>query len=544
MLADRRSPMFRILYRFLASMTRLAVRSGRSKDLEIIVLRHQLTVLNRQIGRPQLGDDDRSLLGAIAQALPRSLRTGWLVTPETLLRWHRRRVARHWAYPHRPPGRPSTAIVVRRLVIEMATNNPTWGYRRIHGELVGLGHRVGASTIWRILKANDIDPAPERSTVSWTQFLRSQAAVACDFATVDTVTLRRYYLLFFIDITSREVFFAGITPNPIGPWTTQQARNLFLRHADRLSAAKALVRYRGSQFIDSFDEVFRTEGFKVLKTPVRTPLANAFAERWIGSLRRELLDRTIIWNRHQLEGLIVDYMQHYNQHRPHRSLHQRAPLAAERPRWHSPATDTGRQNHTMPRPNQRIQKHSMTCDDRVSGTDVGSDEGWVSVGDDHDTAAFAVKAIRRWWQVLGVDRYPRAKRLLVTADAGGSNSYRNRAWQVELGRLAAETGLTITVCHYPPGTSKWNKVEHRLFSFVTKNWRSRPLTSYRTVVELIGATKTKTGLKVLAEWDQGSSPTGIKTTDTELAAVALTPHDWHPKWSYTIGPEPPDRSNK
>jgi len=321
--------MFRILYRFLTSMARLAARSGRSKDLEIIVLRHQLAVLGRNEARPVITNDDRSLLGAIAQALPRPRRTGWLVTPDTLLRWHRRRVAAHWTQPHRPPGRPSTAASLRQLVIEIATNNPTWGYRRIHGELLGLGHRVGASTIWRILKVHDIDPAPQRSTVTWTQFLRSQAAVACDFATVDTVTLRRYYLLFFIDVTSREVFFAGTTPNPTGPWTTQAARNLFLRHSDRLASAKALVRDRGSQFIDSFDEVFRTEGFKILKTPARTPVANAFAERWIGSLRRELLDRTIIWNQHQLERLIVDYMQHYNEHRPHRSLHQRAPLADE-----------------------------------------------------------------------------------------------------------------------------------------------------------------------------------------------------------------------
>ncbi|MCP3881823.1 MAG: helix-turn-helix domain-containing protein [Sulfitobacter sp.] len=164
------------------------------------------------------------------------------MTPDTLLRWHRRRVARHWTHPHRPPGRPSTAKAVRRLVLEMATNNPGWGYRRIHGELVGLGHRVGASTIWRILKTHNIDPAPERSTVTWTQFLRSQAAVACDFATIDTVMLRRYYVLFFIDVTSREVLFAGITANPTGPWTTQAARNLFLHHADRLTGAKALVR--------------------------------------------------------------------------------------------------------------------------------------------------------------------------------------------------------------------------------------------------------------------------------------------------------------
>lgn len=169
--------------------------------------------------------------------------------------------------------------------------------------------------------------------------------------------------------------------------------------------------------------------------------------------------------------------------------------------------------------------------------DVGADEGWVSVGDDHDTAAFAVNAIRRWWQMLGAARYPDATRLLVTADAGGSNSYRNRLWKVELARLAAETGMEITVCHYPPGTSKWNKVEHRLFSFITKNWRGRPLTSYRVIVELISATTTKSGLKVLAEWDQGYYPPGVKVTDDELAAVPIKGHKWHGEWNYTISPK-------
>jgi transposase len=166
--------------------------------------------------------------------------------------------------------------------------------------------------------------------------------------------------------------------------------------------------------------------------------------------------------------------------------------------------------------------------------DVGADEGWVSVGNDHDTAAFAVNAVRRWWQVLGTERYPKATRLLVTADAGGSNSYRNRLFKVELGRLARETGLEITLCHYPPGTSKWNKVEHRLFSFITKNWRGRPLTSYRVIVELIAATTTKSGLKILAEWDQGSYPDKIKVSDTELAGVPIKPHKFHGEWNYTI----------
>lgn len=321
--------MHRILYRFVAALCRLVFRSGRSKDLEIIVLRHQLSVLRRQVDRQAITDDDRSLLAAIAQALPRALQAGWIVTPDTLLRWHRRRIARHWTQPRRPPGRPRTASEIRRLVVRIAGENPTWGYRRIHGELNRLGHSIAASTVWQILKDHGIEPAPRRTELSWTAFLGSQAAIACDFATIDTALFRCYYLLFFIDITNREVFFAGITTKPTGAWTTQAARNLFLAHAERLESARALVRDRASQFIDTFDEVFRTEAMKILKTPIRTPVANSLAQRWIGTLRRELLDRTIIWNRHQLERLVVDYVDHYNAHRPHRSLHQQPPRAEQ-----------------------------------------------------------------------------------------------------------------------------------------------------------------------------------------------------------------------
>ena len=304
--------MYRILYRFLASLARLTVRSGRSKDLEIIVLRHQLAVLRRQINRPEFTDADRSLLAAIAAALARPSRAGWLVTPDTLLRWHRRRIGGHWTQPQRPQGRPPTAAELRQLTLRLAAENPTWGYRRIHGELAGLGYRLAASTVWQIPKNAGIEPAPTRSEVTWSQFLRSQAAVACDFATIDTVTLRRLYLLFFIDIGTRRVYFAGVTDHPSGVWASQAARNLLLQHGHQLADAQALVRDRASQFIDAFDEIFRTEGCKILKTPVRTPVANAFAERWIGTLRRELLDRTIIWNRRQLERLVVDYIDHYN----------------------------------------------------------------------------------------------------------------------------------------------------------------------------------------------------------------------------------------
>lgn len=212
-----------------------------------------------------------------------------------------------------------------------ANENPTWGHRRIHGELVGLGHTIASSTVWQILKEHGVDPAPTRSTVTWTEVLRSQAAVATDFFSVDTATLRRYYVLFFIDVETRQVFYAGVTASPTGPWTTRAARNLSLRRAEHLNSARALVRDCGSQFVDAFDEVFRTEGLKVLKTPVRTPVANAFAERWIGSIRRELLDPTIIWNHRQLERLVTDYVEHDNQRQPHRSLRQRPPTPTADP---------------------------------------------------------------------------------------------------------------------------------------------------------------------------------------------------------------------
>ncbi|MDY7102932.1 MAG: integrase core domain-containing protein [Actinomycetota bacterium] len=331
--------MSRLLYRFLAQFARIAVRSGRWKDLQIIVLRHENAVLRRQVDRPALNDDDRTLLGAIAAALPKALRQGWIVTPETLLRWHRKRIAKHWTQqPARRAGRPPINAELRQLIVRLAHENPTWGHRRIQGELARLGHKIGKGAVWQILTDNGIDPSPNRSDVTWTEFLHSQAAVACDFFTVETAFLRRYYVLFFVKVSTREVIFAGITTSPTGEWTTQAARNLFISHSERLEGAKALVRDRGSQFVDGFDEVFRTEGFKVLRTPVRVPVANTFAERWIGSIRRELLDRTIVWNQRQLERLVRDYIEHFNQHRPHQSLEQRPPTPIDKPPEVPPAT--------------------------------------------------------------------------------------------------------------------------------------------------------------------------------------------------------------
>jgi hypothetical protein len=171
--------------------------------------------------------------------------------------------------------------------------------------------------------------------------------------------------------------------------------------------------------------------------------------------------------------------------------------------------------------------------------DLTADTGWVNVGTDHDTAAFAVESIRRWWKAAGSSGYPLARRLLITADAGGSNGYRTRAWKAELAALAVETGLQITCCHFPPGTSKWNKVEHRLFSHITMNWRGRPLTSHEVIVQTIAATTTATGLTVHAQLDPGSYPAGVKVSDEQMACLPLDRHDWHGYWNYTLRPEPP-----
>jgi hypothetical protein len=170
--------------------------------------------------------------------------------------------------------------------------------------------------------------------------------------------------------------------------------------------------------------------------------------------------------------------------------------------------------------------------------DITGNAGWVNVGTDHDTAAFAVESIRRWWKAAGAGGYPGARRLLITADAGGSNGYRTRAWKAELAALAVETGLEITVCHFPPGTSKWNKVEHRLFSHITMNWRGRPLTSHEVIVNTIAATTTRTGLTVRAELDTSAYDTGVKVSDRQMDALPLTRHDWHGDWNYTLRPQP------
>jgi putative transposase len=320
--------------RRLLELVVLRCRSEREKEIEILLLRHQLRVLERQVGRPQLTPADRALLAAFSRVLPRR---AWsmsvFVTPATLLRWHRELVARRWTYPHRRPGRPPTPAEVRALVTRLARENPSWGYRRIQGELAGLGVKLAASTVWTILKEAGIEPAPRRLEQSWAEFLRQQAAsiLECDFLTVDTLFLKRFYVLFFVELASRRVHLAGITTNPDGRWVTQQARNLLMKLGDKGVGPRFLIRDRDSKFTRDFEEVFRSEGIRVIKAPVRAPKARAHAERWVGSVRRECLDRLLILGRRHLQHVLVTYVRHFNEHRPHRALGQQSPLTDEQP---------------------------------------------------------------------------------------------------------------------------------------------------------------------------------------------------------------------
>jgi putative transposase len=332
--------------RRLLELLVLRLRSQPSKELEILVLRHQLQVVQRQVGRPRLRPCDRVLLAAFSRSLPRSAWPSLLFSPATLLRWHRQLVARRWTYSRRSVGRPRTASGISGLVLRLARENPAWGYRRIQGELLGLGIRIAPSTVWAILRRHGVGPAPRRAELSWLQFLRAQASaiIACDFLTIETLWLRRLYVLFFIELGSRRVHFGGVTANPHERWVTQQARNLAMTLAKREQPVRFLVRDRDSKFTRSFDEVFRTEGIRVIRTPVRAPKAKAQAERWVGSLRRECLDRVLIVGCRHLEQVVRTYIRHYNEHRPHRSLEQRPPLAKPPPATRPPPSSIGRRD--------------------------------------------------------------------------------------------------------------------------------------------------------------------------------------------------------
>jgi putative transposase len=321
--------LYLILLRVLGWIILLA-RSEASKDAEILVLRHQVLVLRRQVGAPKPSWADRAIISALARRIPRTRRLCLLVTPRTLLRWHAQLVRRRWTYPRRGSGRPPTRPTIRALVLHLAAENPTWGYRRITGELAGLGRKVGAATVWRILHKAGIDPVPRRSGPSWSQFLRTQAEgiLACDFFHADTITLTRLYCFAVVEHASRRVQVLGVTANPTGAWVAQQARNLMLDLGDRAGGFRFLIRDRDSKFTAIFDEVFRAEGIRIVLTAPQTPRMNAIMERWVGTVRREVLDRMLIINAAHLRKVLSEYESHFNGHRPHRALNHASPLRA------------------------------------------------------------------------------------------------------------------------------------------------------------------------------------------------------------------------
>ena len=318
---------FRLLYLIVVRLCGWLVllgRSSASKNAELLVLRHEVAVLRRASPRPRLDRADRAVLAALIRLLPGRLRMHRLVTPGTVLRWHRRLVTRKWTYPDRT-GRPPVSAEIATLIERLATENPRWGYQRIQGELLKLGHRVGESTIRRVLKTLKIPPVPKRRTdATWRQFLHTQAStmLATDFFHVDcAVTLQRLYCLFIMEVGSRYVHILGITANPDGLWTVQQIRNLLMDLGDRAAGFRFLVRDRAGQFTEAFDAVLAGAGIEAVKIPPRSPRANAYAERFVLTARTEVTDRMLIFGQRHLQSILAQYVTHYcNGRRPHRSL--------------------------------------------------------------------------------------------------------------------------------------------------------------------------------------------------------------------------------
>jgi putative transposase len=316
------------------AMLRLLPMSSQEKDAEILALRHQLLVLQRQLGpgRVRFTPADRALLAALLHGFPRDVlkRLHLVVSPDTVLRWHRDMLARRHARRSRPrrPGRPRTVRSIRVLVLRLVRENPGWGYRRVHGELLVLGVKVAASTVWEILHEAGIDPAPERSSATWAGFLHSQAEalLACDFFEAVTLSGERLHVLAVIEHASRRIRILGATVHPNAPWVAQAARNLVMDLEDAGCRARFLIRDRDGKFPDLFDGILADAGIETVLSGVRMPRMNSIIERWVQTCRRELLDRTLIWNQPHLLHALREFEHFYNGHRPHQGIANTRPL--------------------------------------------------------------------------------------------------------------------------------------------------------------------------------------------------------------------------
>ncbi|MER6004035.1 integrase core domain-containing protein [Nonomuraea angiospora] len=312
--------------RTAVSFLRLLPRTDRDKEIEILVLRHQLTVLRRQVAKPAFTPADRFLLAGLLHRLPmdKLRRLVLLVRPDTILRRHRDLLRRRHAAASalRRRGRPRTVRSIRLLVLRLARENTSWGYRRIHGEPAALGIEVAASTVWEILKTHGIDPSPERTATTWAAFLRSQAGAlpACDFFEVRTLTGARLYTLAVIEHATRRIRVLGVTAHPTRQWVTPLGRNLAMDLQDVGTVAKFLIRDRDAKFTAAFDAVLADAGVRIVKSGVRIPRMNPIMERWIQTCRLELLDRTLIWNERHLLHALREFETFYNEHRPHRAV--------------------------------------------------------------------------------------------------------------------------------------------------------------------------------------------------------------------------------
>jgi putative transposase len=348
--------------RFVLQVLLLSLRSEEFKELEIVVLRHELAVVRRQVARPSVQPADRAFLAAASRLLPRARWRSFFVTPDTLVRWHRDLVRRRWTYSRQRCGRPELAKEIRDLVLRLARENPRCGYQRIVGEMGGLGFRVSATSVRQILRREGLGPAGERGGLSWHDFLRTHAhtMISCDFFTVDTLWLGRLYVLFFIELGSRRVHFAGCTANPSGEWVAQQARNLCWSLQERRTQLRFLIHDRDSKFTRTFDEIFRTEGLEIIRTPFRAPKANAVAERFVRTVRAECLDWLLIAGSRQLDRTLRTFADHYNTHRPHRALGL-TPPQKDRPPPHLVAIDSDKHLRRRDRLGGLIHEYSLAA---------------------------------------------------------------------------------------------------------------------------------------------------------------------------------------